>query len=305
MITPAPSRSNDPQELEKILKELIPERPSITASHQPGDVSPSPRDIRSHSTLDHGKSTTEQVVGESGSPSKKPQFQNSSIATQTLSTVPVTINFDFTPAPPKEIVSYSKSIQTSDSWSLSHHHRFPGDSFSDSDSDNPPSARTPRATKRLSRREREKEDELRQKLRQEIEEELKTPHYLAPSGPYTEAPPNPVPRILTDEERNAVTSSGEFLEFIERSSKVVERALDQDYDILVDYGLDGLEGIEDDDGNEGYGNSSRGKKGRRIREVAQFYDERWSKKRMISDLGFSPKVGPLLGSSSSSRKATF
>lgn len=84
-----------------------------------------------------------------------------------------------------------------------------------------------------------------------------------------------------------MTASEDFLEFVERSSKVIEKALDQDYDVLADYALDGAEVESDED--EGYG-SSRGKKGRRVRQVAQFYDERWSRKRMISDLNFSPKV---------------
>ena len=101
-------------------------------------------------------------------------------------------------------------------------------------------------------------------------------------------PSNVPARGLTDEEVNAVTASEDFLEFVERSSKVVEKALDQDYDVLADYALDGAEVDSDED--EGYG-SSRGKKGQRVRQIAQFYDERWSKKRMISDMNFSPKVG--------------
>lgn len=86
-----------------------------------------------------------------------------------------------------------------------------------------------------------------------------------------------------------MTASEDFLDFVERSSKVIEKALDQDYDVLADYALDGGDEIDEDE-DEGYG-SSRGKKGRRIKQVAQFYDERWSKKRMISDMHFSPKVG--------------
>lgn len=96
-------------------------------------------------------------------------------------------------------------------------------------------------------------------------------------------------RALTDDEVKAVTSSEDFLDFVEKSSKVIERALDQEYDVLADYALDGLDGADDDDEDEGYG-SARSKKSRRIREVAQFWDERWSRKRMISDVGFSPKV---------------
>jgi dynein intermediate chain len=55
---------------------------------------------------------------------------------------------------------------------------------------------------------------------------------------------------------------------------------------MADYALGGVD-VNDED--EGYG-SSGGKKGRRIKEIAQFWDERWSKKRMISDLDFSTKV---------------
>ena len=73
---------------------------------------------------------------------------------------------------------------------------------------------------------------------------------------------------------------------------MLERALDQQlgYDILADYALDGMN-IDDEDESHGAG---AGKKGRRIKEIAQFWDERWSKKRMISDLGFSTKVPHLL-----------
>ena len=141
----------------------------------------------------------------------------------------------------------------------------------------------------MSRREKEREEEVRQSLRREIEEELKaikdpTAHDQGIQNSVQRFPA----RVLTDDEMNAVTSSEDFVDFVERSSKVIERALDQDYDVLADYALDGLNGLDVDE-DEGYA-SSRGKKGRRIKEVAQFYDERWSKKRMISDINFSPKV---------------
>ena len=107
-------------------------------------------------------------------------------------------------------------------------------------------------------------------------------------GTIPTGPSNFPARALTDEEANAVTASEDFLDFVERSTKVIEKALDQDYDVLADYALDGADGVDEDE-DEGYG-SSTGKKGRRIKQVAQFYDERWSKKRMISDMCFSPKV---------------
>lgn len=145
-----------------------------------------------------------------------------------------------------------------------------------------------RKAQRLSRREQERkrEEELRQNLRREIEEELKAVKESITTG--SAAQSNYPARALTEEELNAVTSSEDFLDFVDRSSKVIEKALDQDYDVLVDYGMDGLKGLDEDE-DEGY-ISSRGKKGRRIKEVVQFYDERWSRKRMISDLGYSSKV---------------
>lgn len=222
-------------------------------------------------------------------PTKSPQAQTTSIATQTLETVPVAVNYEIAPAPRIEVLSYSKGIQTVEPWSPRRRKNSAGFSGSDSDSDQSPSRTlSPRKSKRLSRREREKEEELRQNLRREIEEELKAVKDPIADGQATTSQPKYPARALTNEELNAVTASEDFLDFVERSSKVIERALDQDYDVLADYAMDGLEGTDEDE-DEGYG-SMRGK-GRRIKEVAQFYDERWSRKRMISDLDFSPKVG--------------
>lgn len=192
------------------------------------------------------------------------------------------------PTPAAEVVSYSKAIQTSEQWSPQRRSKL-SSGFSESDSDSLSTTRTPRASKRLSRRERDREEELRQKLRQEIEEELKAAKNVGTDGVINKEQSRYPARALTDEELNAVTSSNDYLEFVERSSKVIERALDQEYDLLADYALDGLEGLDDDE-DEGYG-SSKGKLGKKIRQVSQFYDERWSRKRMISDLDFSPKVG--------------
>ena len=125
-------------------------------------------------------------------------------------------------------------------------------------------------------------------LRKEIEEELKA----LQDPTHAEAKENAEERFparnLTNEEMNAVTSSEDFLDFVDRSSKVIERALDLEYDVLADYAMDGL-GEYDEDEDEGYA-SAGGRKGRRIKEVAQFYDERWCRRRMVSDINFSPKV---------------
>lgn len=216
-------------------------------------------------------------------------MQISSVSTQTLSTTEVLVNYEITPASKTtEILTYSVGIQTTEPWYPERRNRST-DGFSDSDRDLSPSkSRTPKASKRLSRREREREEELRQKLRQEIEEEIRAAQDHTSRDPKSQDALKFPARELTGEEIKAVTSSGDFIDFIERSSKVIERALEQDYDVLADYALDGLHG-EDSDSDSGYG-SSRTKKGRKVKEIAQFYDERWNRKRMISDINFSPKA---------------
>ena len=197
--------------------------------------------------------------------------------------------YEIIPAPKSEAVSYSVGVQTSDTWPLRPQERST-EELSDSEAENYMStSRTPRALKRQSRREREREDELRQNLRREIEEELKAIQNTSHTTLISEnGQPRFPARPLTNDEMNAVTSSGEFLDFVDRSSKVIERALDQEYDILADYSMEGVDELDDDE-DEGYA-SARGRKGRKIKEVAQFFEEKSCRKRMISDINFSPKV---------------
>lgn len=219
---------------------------------------------------------------------KAPQAQTASSATQTLATVPAFVNYEFIPttSPAPEVLSYSKAIQTSEFGSPTRRKNSQR-GFHDSDSEESPSFdRSPRKLKLRSRREREREETLRQNLRKEIEEELSAAQKPVSDVATTEAkyPARP----LTNEELNAVTASDDFLNFVERSSKVIERALDQDYNVLADYSLDGVAGVDSDE--DGVSVRAKGKKGRRIRQIAQFYDERWCKKRMISDIDFSSRV---------------
>ena len=257
-------------------------------SRSPRTSSPAARPSRPSSTLSTGHVGLDASQGGPGTPTKASPIQTASTATQTLETIPVAVNYEVAPAPKVEVLSYSKGIQTAEEWSPRTRNKSIG-SYSASESDRSPSrALSPRKSKRLSRREREKDEELRQSLRREIEEELKAVKSPVLDGQDQTSQSKYPARALTNEELNAVTSSEDFLDFVERSSKVIERALDQDYDVLADYAMNGLE-ASDEDEDEGYG-SMGGRKGRRIKEVAQFYDERWSKKRMISDIDFSPKV---------------
>lgn len=279
-----PARAPDRKELDSFIDTLVGEKPTDRAV---GTSSPAGRKSRPSSAFGTGNVGAETY--DRTSSQTRPPVPYVSAGTQTLSTAPVETTSEqplaSTSKPTREVLTYSKGVQTSDSWSPQRQRR-PSGGFSDSDVDgSSPAPRSP--TKRRSRRDREREEELRQSLRREIEEELKAVKDLSLEIPIATGPSNVAARGLTDEEVNAVTTSEDFLEFVERSSKVIEKALDQDYDVLADYALDGAEVESDED--DGYG-SSRGKKGRRVRQIAQFYDERWSRKRMISDMNFSSKV---------------
>lgn len=177
--------------------------------------------------------------------------------------------------PKPEVVTYSKAVQTD---GLDFPHETP------EGSDNEDAPGTTRSSRRLSRRDKERDEEILQKLRKEIEEELRATYQENEiENSAAQARLRYPLRTLDDDELKAVTSSDDFLDFVERSSKVIERALDEDYDVLADYELGGI------DGNLQEGEET-GKKKRGMQEVSHFWDERWSKNRIISDLSFSPKV---------------
>jgi dynein intermediate chain len=271
-----------------LIKNLVGEsRPGSTGPGGAG--SPAGRGSRPNSVLSAGALSNENSESALPTSSQVHPPHTLSISTQSLSTAPLSTVYEFAPSPVKEVFSYSKAVQTTEEWGTQTSRPRAFEESDDDDTDTPTS--TP--NKRLSRRERDREEELRQNIRREIEDELKATRDLVIDGPLVSITTslNFPARPLTTEELNAVTSSDDFMDFVERSSKVIERALDQEYDILADYALSGRNGIEDDD--DEFGNT-RGKGRRRVKEVAQFYDERWSKKRMTSAINFSPKFPELL-----------
>ncbi|KAL8780361.1 MAG: hypothetical protein Q9213_006505 [Squamulea squamosa] len=284
-----PPRFTDRKDLDNIVDGLLGGK-HASSGVQAGASSPSGRRTRLTSTAGTPQTPIESTIE---SLPKTPQVQTTSVATQTLSTTPISVNYEFIPTAQQapEVISYSKAIQTSDVGSPPRRKQsIEGLSHSDSDSSHSLS-RSPRKLKRRGRKEREREEELRQNLRREIEEELKAAQKKQVPDTAPTEPKYPV-RPLTAEELNAVTASDDFLDFVEKSSKVIERALDQDYNVLTDYGLEGTGGEESDE-DEAY-SKAKGKRGRRIRQITQFYDERWSKKRMISDIDFSQRFPELL-----------
>ncbi|XP_039536635.1 cytoplasmic dynein 1 intermediate chain 1 isoform X3 [Pimephales promelas] len=91
------------------------------------------------------------------------------------------------------------------------------------------------------------------------------------------------PRELTEEEKQQVLHSEEFLIFFDRSIRVMERALAEDSNVFFDYsGRD----LEDKEGDLQGGSS--------LSLNRLFYDEHWSKHRVITCLDWSPQYPELL-----------
>ncbi|XP_028820130.1 cytoplasmic dynein 1 intermediate chain 1-like isoform X2 [Denticeps clupeoides] len=91
------------------------------------------------------------------------------------------------------------------------------------------------------------------------------------------------PRELTEEEKRQALHSEEFLVFFERGIRVMERALAEDSNIFFDYGGRDL---DDKEGDMQSGTS--------LSFNRLFYDERWSKHRVITCLDWSPQYPELL-----------
>ncbi|CUS08626.1 unnamed protein product [Tuber aestivum] len=261
LTSPHPRSYNNRQSVEELVAGLVGERPSSTG----------PGGIRGSSRPGSVVSVAESGISEAPSPtihSLSGLTMTSGIAAdgtpltlQNISTAPLTVLYDEPPSPVREIVTYSKEVQTSEAWTEA-----------DGGDDEKGSLKT--------------DEELRERMRQEIVEELKQLKATDSEEQDEKADGETANggffvRELSDEEKAAITASEEFVDFIERSSKVVERALDMEYDVLADYGL----GVNGEDEEQA---------GRKLKEVAQFYDERWSKKRMISDINYSPKFPELL-----------
>ncbi|KAK2775268.1 hypothetical protein FQN52_000721 [Onygenales sp. PD_12] len=280
IIAPTPGRSDSRAELDSLISRLV-DRPSSAALKE-GIESPRGRGSRPNSVLSASQLSGENV--ESSTPPTRPV--SLSIATQTTPfNIPEIPQPAPAPAPKPEVVTYSKGVQTD---AFPEPRSRSADGRSDSEDDGSPT--TSRASKRMSRRQRELDEQIRENIRKEIEEEVKAAQAMGKDGAASQSTDMRYPlRTLTSDELNAVTSSNDFLDFVEKSSKVIERALDEEYDVLTDYALGGV-GADLDENDDYVGSKKR----RGIEQQVQFFDERWSKKRTISDINFSPKYPELL-----------
>ncbi|KAJ7050546.1 WD40-repeat-containing domain protein [Mycena amicta] len=102
-------------------------------------------------------------------------------------------------------------------------------------------------------------DEESKKLDQEIEEEV---------------------RELTEEERIAFLADPKVLDFIDDSTKIFHRVLNDRYNYMSDYTQGADTGGDDSEG-------------RRVKRVCEFWNERYGKNRSITDVDWSPKFPEL------------
>ncbi|OXB77977.1 UNVERIFIED_CONTAM: hypothetical protein H355_009548 [Colinus virginianus] len=91
------------------------------------------------------------------------------------------------------------------------------------------------------------------------------------------------PHELTEEEKQQILHSEEFLSFFDQSTRIVERALSEQINIFFDYsGRD----LEDKEGEI--------QAGAKLSLNRQFFDERWSKHRVVCCLDWSSQYPELL-----------
>ncbi|KAJ2781903.1 hypothetical protein H4R18_002609 [Coemansia javaensis] len=92
-------------------------------------------------------------------------------------------------------------------------------------------------------------------------------------------------RRLTDEQRAAILGSGDFAAFVEQRSRVMERALDEQYDVMVDYTLAAA-------GAAAGGRGAAGGEGLRL--ALAFHDDKLSRNRSVADLAWSGRFPELV-----------
>ncbi|NXB78441.1 DC1I1 protein, partial [Donacobius atricapilla] len=144
---------------------------------------------------------------------------------------------------PREVVSYSKETQT------------------------------PLATHQ-SEEDEEDEEMVEPKTQDDLETENQDQKQEVKEAP---------PRELTEEEKQQVLHSEEFLIFFDRTIRVIERALAEDSDIFFDYsGRD----VEEKDGDV--------QAGANLSFNRQFYDEHWSKHRVVTCMDWSLQYPELM-----------
>lgn len=256
-----------PRDVDDLINSLLGGSRPGRGVHSAGDVTPS-SSVPGTPTLGGG-STLAGPSGYSGRRSRQSDFGSEPVSigttlahsatddvmdrTMTSRLIPdlIDVEQELFELPQKERVIYNKEVQT-----------MSVETEPSPDIEEQIRERILREKERELEVERAREKELEEesvKLDKEIEQEI---------------------RELTEEEKISVFTSPEFLDFVEQSSKIVERALNDNYDYIRDYTV----------GAESGGDDSEGK---RVKRVCAFWDERYCKNRSITDVDWSPKYPEL------------
>ncbi|ODQ64039.1 WD40 repeat-like protein [Nadsonia fulvescens var. elongata DSM 6958] len=171
--------------------------------------------------------------------------------------------------PVKEIITYSKEVQTTQSW-------FQNDDDNGYESE----------TKKIN------EAKLREKIRLEVTKELEEKYEVMRAKSVVEKKVTANENLPLDLRALEKLSLNPSLEqFLTKSLTVVERALAEDYDILVDYGsTSSVSGLEASDTG--------------VNQSQTFYSSEFSKGRAITSLNWSTKFPELLAVSYTSPSST-
>lgn len=152
--------------------------------------------------------------------------------------------------PPKEIITYSKGIQTD---SVEDY-----DAEEEEENDNDVNTRN---------KNQESQDKNKEKELEKTE-----------NGDKDETKAVPEVKTISEEEKQAILASDAFAQFFDRTSRMIERALNDPYDVTVNYSGGDL----GDDENQAGANE-------RVSLKLKFSDERWSVHRAITSMNWSPK----------------
>ncbi|KAJ2617769.1 hypothetical protein H4S08_000149 [Coemansia sp. RSA 1365] len=265
----ASSSKVDPQDINELVNSLVGDRArSPTRQNSPVMGAGTPR--MSHETSGIGRdrsiSSATSIGTQMGSPVVRAETPGATgfgdivavaggMATGQSRVVPQfkassTVIFDF---PPKETIVYNKEVQTAD-----------GSAQPDE------GLLTEEEIERRVRQIREIEEKARvareeERARREAEAKAKKSEV----------------RRLTDEQRADILESSDFATFVEQRSRAMERALDEEYDFMVDYTLAAATDAEDASGE-------------RLKLALSFHDDKVSRGRSVMDLAWSGRFPELV-----------
>ncbi|KAJ2659929.1 hypothetical protein IWW48_003224 [Coemansia sp. RSA 1200] len=163
--------------------------------------------------------------------------------------------FDF---PPREKIVYNKEVQTAES----------GDATKGV-------AVVPEEEIERRVREMRDKDEKRRAAREEEERARRA----------AEAAKEKETKRLTEEQRAGILENGDFATFVDQKSRIMERALDEEFDFMVDYTLAA-------GANAGAGVD--GSSGERLELAHAFHDDKVTRNRSVMDVAWSSRFPELV-----------